>query len=227
MSSFWETTPAGRGALLAALTSLLALRALLTACREREAGPRAAPASALGLADWLTLARGLVICLLASFFFSPRPAGAWAWIQGSVFLAVVAGDGLDGHLARRLGGPSAFGAALDREIDALGTAVSASLAFQYGKVPGFYLPVAGLYYVFQAGLWLYRKGGGSVSALPDSRGRKTIGALNAIFLALVLWPVFEPPATFAGATIFLILVCASFLKDWLAVTGRPKSARPG
>ena len=198
---------------------LLALRAVWTAFRAGNNRPGATRTVTLGVADYLTLMRGLVICVLGGFLFSPQPDGWLAWIPGCFYLTVVSLDGVDGFLARRLGQASVFGEILDREFDALGTAVATLLAYQYGKVPVFYLPVAGLYYAFQIGLWLYRKIDRPVASLKKSHYRKIVGGLNSVFLSVALWPVFAPQASFKAATILMVFVIASFIKDWLMVTG--------
>jgi CDP-diacylglycerol---glycerol-3-phosphate 3-phosphatidyltransferase len=205
-------------ALLMALTGLLAFRAVWTASREGKNRPGATHTVTLGLADYLTFVRGLFICVLGGFLFSPQPDGWLAWIPGFFYLTVVSLDGIDGFLARRLGQASAFGEIIDREFDGLGTAVATLLAYQYGKVPVFYLPVAGLYYAFQIGLWLYRKMGRPVCPLKNSNYRKIVGGLNSIFLAVALWPVLGPPASFIAATILMLFIIASFIKDWRVVT---------
>ena len=218
MHHFWKTSHTFRFALLMALTCLLAFRAVWTAFREGKNRPGATHTFTLGLADYLTLVRGLFICVLGGFLFSPQPDGWLAWIPGLFYLTVVSIDGVDGFLARRLGRASAFGEILDLEFDGLGTAVATLLAYQYGKVPGFYLPVAGLYYAFQFGLWLYQKIGRTVSSLKNSNYRKIVGGLNSVFLSVALWPVLGPPASFIAATILMLFVIASFIKDWLVVT---------
>jgi CDP-diacylglycerol--glycerol-3-phosphate 3-phosphatidyltransferase len=201
-----------------ALAGLFAFRAVWTAFLEGKNRPGATYTVTLGLADYLTLVRGLIICVLGGFLFSPQPDGWLAWIPGFLYLMVVSIDGVDGFLARRLGQASAFGEVLDREFDGLGTAVATLLAFQYGKVPIFYLPVAGLYYAFQMGLWLYQKIGRPVSSLKNSNYRKIVGGSNSVFLSVSLWPVLGPPASFTAATILMLFVIASFIKDWLVAT---------
>jgi CDP-diacylglycerol--glycerol-3-phosphate 3-phosphatidyltransferase len=201
-----------------ALAGLFAFRAVWTAFREGKNRLEATQTFTLGLADYLTLVRGLIICVLGGFLFSPQPDGWLAWIPGFFYLTVVSIDGVDGFLARRLGQASAFGEILDMEFDGLGTAVATLLAYQYGKVPVFYLPVAGLYYAFQIGLWLYQKIGRPVSSLENSNYRKIVGGLNSVFLSVALWPVWGPPASFTAATILMLFVIASFIKDWLVVT---------
>jgi CDP-diacylglycerol--glycerol-3-phosphate 3-phosphatidyltransferase len=218
LDHFWKTSHAFRFALLIALTGLLAFRAVWTAFREGKNRTGVTHTVTLGLADYLTFVRGLFICVLGGFLFSPQPDGWLAWIPGFFYLTVVSIDGVDGFLARRLGQASAFGEKLDLEFDGLGTAVATLLAYQYGKVPVFYLSVAGLYYAFQIGLWLYQKIGRPVSSLKNSNYRKIVGGVNSVFLSVALWPVLGPTASFTAATILMLFVIASFIKDWLVVT---------
>lgn len=218
MNHLWNTSHAFRFALLETLAFLLAFRAVWTAFREGKNRSGATHTVTLGLADYLTLVRGLFICVLTGFLCSPQPSGWLAWIPGFFYLTVVSIDGVDGFLARRLKQASVFGEILDREFDGLGTAVATLLAYQYGKVPVFYLPVAGLYYAFQTGLWLYQKMGRPVSALKNSNYSKIVGGLNSVFLSVALWPVFGPPASFIAATIIMLFIIASFIKDWMVVT---------
>jgi len=224
---FWKTSHAFRFALLLALVCLLAFRAVGTAFREGRNRLGANHTVTLGLADYLTLVRGLFICVLGGFLFSPQPDGWSAWIPGFFYLTVVSIDGIDGFLARRLGQASAFGEILDKEFDGLGTAVATLLAYQYGKVPVIYLPVAGLYYAFQIGLWSYQKIGRPVSSLKNSNYRKIVGGLNSVFLSVALWPVWGPPVSFIAATILMLFVIASFIKDWLVVTVAKTQADSG
>ncbi len=218
MNHFWITSHIVRVALFMALVGLLAFRAVWIAFREGKNQPGATHTVTLGLADYLTFVRGIFICFLAGFLFSPQPEGWLAWIPGFFYLTVVSIDGVDGFLARRLGQATAFGEKLDMEFDGLGTAVATLLAYEYGKVPVFYLFVAGLYYAFQIGLWLSQKTGRPVSSLRNSNYRKIVGGLNSVFLSVALWPVWGPPGSFAAATILMLFVIASFTKDWLAVT---------
>jgi CDP-diacylglycerol--glycerol-3-phosphate 3-phosphatidyltransferase len=218
LNHFWKISHALRFALLMALACLLAFRAVWTAFREGKNRPGATLTVTMGLADYLTLVRGLFICVLGGFLSSPQPDGWLAWIPGFLYLTVVFLDGVDGFLARRLGQASAFGEILDREFDGLGTAVATLLAYQYGKVPVFYLPVAGLYYAFQIGLWLYQKNGRPAFSLKNSNYRKIVGGLNSVFLSVALWPVIAPTASFTTATLLMVFVIVSFIKDWLVVT---------
>jgi CDP-diacylglycerol--glycerol-3-phosphate 3-phosphatidyltransferase len=201
-----------------ALAGLLAWRAIWTAFREGNNRLGATHPVTLGPADYLTLVRGLFTCVLGGFLCSPQPVGWLAWIPGCLYLTVVSLDGVDGFLARRLGQASAFGEILDKEFDGLGTAVATLLAYQYGKVPAFYLPVAGFYYAFQTGIWLYQKNGRPVASLKNSNYRKIVGGLNSVFLSVALLPVLAPEASFIAATILMFFVIASFIKDWLVVT---------
>ena len=54
----------------------------------------------LGIANHLTLMRGLIASLIAGFLFSPWPTGALAWLPFLLYLASYILDYLDGFYAR-------------------------------------------------------------------------------------------------------------------------------
>ena len=65
-----------------------------------------------GLANQLTIFRGLLICLLAGFLFPNSPEGFLAWLPGFLYSTAMIIDGFDGCLARFRKETSAFGAFL-------------------------------------------------------------------------------------------------------------------
>jgi len=71
----------------------------------------------IGLPNFLTLSRILVIPLLVAAFFLPPPYNNW--VTFGLFLVASATDYLDGWLARRLGQTSSLGRFLDPVADKL------------------------------------------------------------------------------------------------------------
>jgi len=71
----------------------------------------------IGLPNFLTLSRIMVIPLLVGAFFLPAPFNNW--ISFGLFLAASATDYFDGWLARRLGQTSSLGRFLDPVADKL------------------------------------------------------------------------------------------------------------
>jgi CDP-diacylglycerol--glycerol-3-phosphate 3-phosphatidyltransferase len=74
------------------------------------------------IANYLTVARILMIPLVVILFYAPYPWAAPAC--GSMFILAAVTDSLDGYLARRLGQTSALGAFLDPVADKLMVAVA-------------------------------------------------------------------------------------------------------
>ncbi|MDX1476593.1 MAG: CDP-alcohol phosphatidyltransferase family protein [Saprospiraceae bacterium] len=91
-----------------------------------------------GLANWVTMFR--LIALLLVVWQAAR-------LDAVIFVAacvlIIAGDGIDGYLARKYHQETPFGAALDLEVDALFAALIALLAWQWYNV-GIWVLVAGL-----------------------------------------------------------------------------------
>jgi CDP-diacylglycerol---glycerol-3-phosphate 3-phosphatidyltransferase len=69
------------------------------------------------IANYLTIARIVMIPLVVILFYAPYPWAAPAC--GSVFILAAVTDSLDGYLARKLGQTSALGAFLDPVADKL------------------------------------------------------------------------------------------------------------
>jgi len=100
------------------------------------------PHGPFGPANWVTGARAV---LLAGLPLAAEHGGA-AVLGGS--LLFVAGDGLDGWLARRTGQASAFGAFFDKETDALFLLLLCALAAFEGRLSLWILGVGLLRYGF-------------------------------------------------------------------------------
>ena len=93
----------------------------------------------LGYANGMTLARGLLTCLLAGFLFGPDPVGLLAWAPAVLYTLERVIDFFDGFVARVTRRETRLGAILDIEFDGIGILVAVALAIQYGKLPSWYL----------------------------------------------------------------------------------------
>lgn len=186
---------------------------------ERARGERA-PSAGLSVGNALTVARGLLVALLAGFLLVPQPAGALGRLPGALYAVSVVLDVLDGWLARRAGGATALGETLDVEFDALGLLVAPLLAVRYGQLPLAYLAVGVARYAFVGGLRLRRWRGLSVHPLPPSRARRVLAALQMVVVSSALLYVVRPPLSTVVAAVAMAPFFAGFLRDWLAVTGR-------
>ena len=176
-------------------------------------------APTLGAANVLTLGRGIATALLGGFLLLLRPAGWLAWAPGSLFLVVAVTDFLDGYLARRTRRVTLLGERLDLAFDALGMLIAVVLVVQYGQAPGWFLLVGLAYYLFVAMLAWRRLRGLAVHPLPPSDHRRLLAGFLYGFVAVILFPVFMPPATVLAAYLFGMPVLAGFGRDALVTTG--------
>jgi CDP-diacylglycerol--glycerol-3-phosphate 3-phosphatidyltransferase len=172
-----------------------------------------------GLANQFTIFRGLLICLLAGFLFLNTPEGFLAWIPGFLYSTALIMDGFDGYLARLCKETSAFGAFLDRDLDALGTLIGVLLAVHYARLPVWYILAGMAYYLFACGEWWREKRGLPLHPLPTSRYRRHVAVIQSVFVALALLPVTVLPKSDMTAALIMIPVLAGFLRDWRIVAG--------
>ena len=217
----WELSSAWSSILLS-LTILLFLawRSRIT-FRAQPMRPRGKGLFAIGLANCVTLCRGFLFCGLGGFISSPQPSGFLVWVPAIIYTAAAAADGLDGLIARARAEASPAGEVLDREVDGLGTFIAAILAYQYGRLPAFYLAVGGYYYVFSLAIWVRMKHGKPVHPIRPSRFRKGVGVLQAFSLALLLAPLLSPTEGFWVAVALTLAVSLSFVRDWMVVSTLP------
>lgn len=178
----------------------------------------------LGAATTLTLGRALLIAALAGFlfqdFFRHPPAGPLSWIPGVLYLTAVLLDALDGWVARRTGGETRLGEALDTEIDALGILIAALLLVISGKAPLIFVSVGLGYYVVRGASRLRSRMGFTVGRVqPRPAARLVAGCLMGIAAAALL-PVFEREATLPVAWMMTAAFLSGMAADWLVISGR-------
>ena len=179
----------------------------------------------LGFPDYVTIIRGFAASCVGGFIFVPRPTALLAWAPGILYLAAIAGDFLDGYLARRFRGPTRFGAILDNEFDSVATFLGVLLGILYGGLPPWYLVIGLAHYLFLAGIWWRRTRGLQISALPENNWRRVIGGANSLFVAAAISPIF-PEATVRFLSLpFLILISVSFVSDWYSIAKEDRQAR--
>jgi len=175
--------------------------------------PPSSPGPGLGPGNRLTLLRATLVLPLATLAVLPgvfTQEGYW-WMVGLSTVALLM-DSLDGPLARRTGSESAFGARFDMELDAFLLLVLSALLWQNEKVGSWVLLIGGLQYFFVLGglLWPPLRG-----ALPPSRRRKVICAVQGIVLVTCLAPLIRPaPASVIAASALLLLVYSFVVDGW-------------
>jgi CDP-diacylglycerol--glycerol-3-phosphate 3-phosphatidyltransferase len=181
----------------------------------------------LGLANHLSILRGVLLAYLAGFILLPRPTGWLGWAAGTLYTGAIVIDYADGMVARLTQHPSRLGAWLDTNLDALGILVAPALGMAWEQLPPWYALVALAYYLFIGGVWLRRRRQLPVYDLPPSAIRRPLAGIQMGFISAILWPVLAPPLTWWAATLVMIPFVAGFLRDWLVVSGwiDPRSER--
>lgn len=180
----------------------------------------------LGLANCMTITRGMLVTLLAGFVFAPMPWGWMAWIPGILYGFERVVDLMDGYVARVTHRESRLGAILDMEFDGLGILIASAVAIQYGKIPAWYLLLGLGRPLFVAGIYLRQRLGWRVHPLAPSDLRRIVAGVQTVFVAAVLAPVLPSVLTWFAALVFAVPLLASFVRDWLVVSDTLDAANP-
>ncbi len=174
----------------------------------------------LGWGNSLTFLRSIPMAMVVGFLFSPRPDGIYAWLPGVLYTLASLPDFVDGYMARKTNHVTELGAALDMNVDSVGVFAATTLAFLYGVVPWWYLPIGLARYLFVAGIRLREIRKLPVYELPFSHRRRGFAALKMGFMFVMLFPLFGPPGTHLAAFAFGLPFAIGFLWDWGLATGR-------
>ena len=180
-----------------------------------------------GLANMISLARGLMIAILAGFLFAPKPAGILGWLPALLYSLLAILDFFDGYWARKSHTQTRLGALLDQEYDALGILVAMVLVIQWGHLPYPFLYIAAAKYVFAAGIAWRSFRGKAVHSLPPSYLRRRLAGFQMGILAVFLWPIARPPGTLLAQLIIGVPLLVGFIRDWLLVSGALDPEDPG
>lgn len=172
----------------------------------------------LGVANGMTLTRGLLTCLMAGFLFSPTPVGWLAWAPALLYMTERVIDFFDGFVARYTSRETKLGAILDMEFDGLGILIAVSLAIQYGHLPVWYLVLGLGRQLFVLGIWVRQRLNWPVRDLPPSDHRRPIAGFQTGFISIILWPLWTPEVAIFAAWLFAAPLFVSFVRDWLAVS---------
>jgi CDP-diacylglycerol--glycerol-3-phosphate 3-phosphatidyltransferase len=228
LQSQWQSAFATRWLVLTVLGFIYLLGILWIGLPEnyREGENRLLPS--FGAGNYLTILRGALIAALMGFLLAPRPEGWVAWIPGVSYSLAAIIDLFDGYVARLTRQTTRLGEILDLKLDGLGVLAAALLAARYGQVPAWYVLVGGARYLFVAGLWLRKRLGKPVHALPQSASRRPFAGAQMGFLAVALLPIFTPPGTYLAGILFAIPFLIGFARDWLLASGvlKPGPANP-
>lgn len=172
----------------------------------------------LGVANGMTLTRGLLTCLMAGFLFGPTPTSWLAWAPALLYMTERVIDFFDGFVARYTSRETKLGAILDMEFDGLGILIAVSLAIQYEHLPVWYLVLGLGRQLFVLGIWVRQRLNWPVRDLPPSDHRRLIAGFQTGFISIVLWPVWTTEVALFAAWLFAAPLIFSFGRDWLAVS---------
>ncbi|CCK26213.1 integral membrane protein [Streptomyces davaonensis JCM 4913] len=170
-----------------------------------------------GPANRVTLGRSILVggvtALVADSFQSPPPL---TLLVGLTAVALIL-DGVDGKVARRTGTSTALGARFDMEVDAfLILVLSVYVSMAHGP---WVLLIGGMRYGFVAAarVWPWLN-----APLPPSTARKTVAALQGVFLLLAASGLLPHLAEFGVVATALAALVWSFGRDvlWLWRTSR-------
>jgi CDP-diacylglycerol---glycerol-3-phosphate 3-phosphatidyltransferase len=203
-----------------AILTWLSLMVVLTRLRVR-----AAYLGALTMATGVTLARGLLISLVAGFVLGPAPADRARWLPGLAYGLAALADRLDGALARRTGTVTALGAKLDVTTDAVGLFVAPLVGVRWGRLPPWYLALAFAYPLFRFALRLRRARGLPVFTerlRRDPRARFFAGVQMTI-VAVTLLPLLPRALGWTVASLAMLPTLALFAGEWRLAT-RPAAS---
>ena len=189
---------------------------LLATARRRSDQPAIQPA------DWVTLARALLIAgvagLVADSFVRPVSSMALA-IVATVALVL---DAVDGQVARRTGTANPLGARLDGEVDAfLILLLSVFVSEKYGS---WVLAIGAARYVLLLAGWLMPW---LAAPLPPRYWRKVVCAVQGIVLTVAASGLVDRLVGMIAVAAALLLLAESFGRDiiWLYRTGAGRKTR--
>ena len=199
-------------------------------------GVRRAGLRTFGAANWVTLARAILVggvtALVANLVVAgvvlgdasgvhhPGTAMTLIIVLSAVALAL---DGVDGQVARRTGTTSALGARFDMEVDA--ALILVLSIFVARPLGAWVLAIGAMRYAFVAAAWVLPW---LRAALPPCLSRKTVAAVQGIALVVAGADVLPQLANVAVAALALASLCWSFGRDvrWLWRTRTTSSKAP-
>jgi CDP-diacylglycerol---glycerol-3-phosphate 3-phosphatidyltransferase len=173
----------------------------------------------LGPGNWLTIFRGASLAMVAGFLLIPQPEGWVAWMPAVLYLAAMLIDYVDGYAARISNTVTRLGSRLDMHFDVHGYIIGGLLIVLWGQAPVWYLLVALARPLYVVGEWLYAKQQKNLRPLYPNPFRRALSGAQMGFTAVLLFPLFKPPATTIAAALYMLPFLTTFLLDWLWVSG--------
>ncbi len=227
MLQFWPAPAVLRWLTLASATMAVQMVVLWWALRFNHPPRGATLFTDLGIANSMTLTRGLLTCLMAGFLFGPAPQGWLAWAPAVLYMTERVIDFFDGFVARYTRRETKLGSILDMEFDGLGILIAVGIAIQLDHLPLWYLILGLGRQLFVFGIWVRQRLGWPVFDLPPSDHRRLIAGFQTGFISIILWPTWTPEVAMAAAWLFAVPLLFSFGRDWLVVSATLDAASPG
>lgn len=218
MLRVWPAADAIRWLALAAAMMAVQMAVLWWALRFNHRPDGAPLFPDLGVANSMTLTRGLLTCLMAGFLFGPTPQGWLAWAPALLYMTERVIDFFDGFVARYTRRESKLGSILDMEFDGLGILIAVGLAIQIDHLPLWYLILGLGRQLFVFGIWVRQRQGWPVFDLPPSDHRRLIAGFQTGFISIILWPTWTTEVAMFAAWLFAVPLLLSFGRDWLVVS---------
>ncbi|MFC4783373.1 CDP-alcohol phosphatidyltransferase family protein [Nocardioides sp. MAHUQ-72] len=196
-----------------------------------QTAARTRPGRVLGPADRVTLVRAVLAVAVAVLVVvastrGPLPAALVGWLVALASVALVL-DAVDGHVARRTGTASAFGARFDMETDAFLILV---LSVYVARTTGWWwvLAIGAARYLFVAARRVLPRLRGT---LPPRHWCKVVAALQGVVLTVVASGLLPSALAAVLLLVALALLAESFGREvvdlWRASAGpAPRESRP-
>jgi CDP-diacylglycerol--glycerol-3-phosphate 3-phosphatidyltransferase len=181
--------------------------------------------ASLGLANQLSLLRGLLIAATGGLVLQLPDSAALIWAAAACYSVAAILDRVDGFVARRTRHTSLLGAELDTVYDALGLVIAPVLAVLLEKIHASYLLVSAAYYLFVLARARRERLGLPVYPLLPSTLRRTLAGFQMGYVAVVLWPPFQAELTRVAGVAFMLPLLIGFVVDYLVVSGRIDASR--
>ena len=177
------------------------------------------PHVTFGPANRISLARGIIISLMAGLVLNMPSEALAGWVVFAMTITALILDGLDGAVARRTGMASPLGARLDGELDGLMTLVLCLLIYFSDRADAIVLLSGALHYVF---LGASRLGMLPDVDLPQSFRRQCLGVCSVFLLVLCCVPLIGQSASIVLAGTSAALLLISFSIDFIFVLSNRK-----
>ena len=224
----WRLTDAARWATLTGGILAVQLAYLWRNLPENRAPDAGiAPWPTFGLANILTIGRGMAAAALTGLLATPTPPDGLIWLAAILHAGAILPDFFDGYIARVTGRVSVLGGRLDMEADSLAMLAATLLSVSYGFMPWWFITVGLARYLYVIGLWLRARQGLPIYDLSPSRMRRPVAGLMMGFANLALWPVLDEQVMAPAGLILAVPLLGGFVRDWLVVSGRVDPDAPG